>query len=466
MNKRVLLLHVPYGELYGKINIRKLGWGVPPLGLAALSAYIREKLKCQVKLIDMLFQNVAIDDTPNILDDFQPDIVGLSATTPQMDNAYLLSQAIKRHNSQIKIVIGGSHVTALPQRTLQEELSIDFVIIGEGEIPFLSLVKCKPLDSIKSLAWRKEGNIVINEREALIEDLGTLPFPDYESLPLSSYGTFYSGHSLGVMSGRGCYYNCSFCASRVTHLGRYRFRPVEIFLDDIQHLLALGIPRFDIWDDTFTSSQSHVYEFLEGYHKRNLKAHWSCETRVDCLDKKLIKEMHRAGLDVIHIGCESGNQEILDKIGKKIKLEQVTKVCSWCREEGITVYVYFILGLPYETKETIRETISFAKKLPADFAQFSMLVPLPGTKVWRLAQEGEILRNLAQRWSDYDRYRTAIVELNGVSAHEITKLFKYAMRSFYLRFSYILQRLRKINNVSKLKMYSRMAWEFFKLLRG
>lgn len=466
MNKKVLLLHVPYGELYGRINIRKLGWGVPPLGLAALSAYIREQLKCQVKLIDMLFQGVTINDIPNILDDFGPDIVGLSATTPQMDNAYLLSQAIKRHNPQAKIVIGGPHVTALPQRTLQEEPSVDFVIMGEGEIPFLSLVKGKPLDSIKSLAWRKEGNIVINEREALIEDLGSLPFPDYESLPLRSYGDFRSGHSMGIMSGRGCYYNCSFCASRVTHLGRYRFRTIEAFLDDIERLLELGIPRFNIWDDTFTSSQPRVYKFLQGYHKRNLKAHWSCDTRVDCLDKKLIKEMHRAGLDEIHIGCESGNQEILNKIGKGIKLEQVAKACKWCKEEGITVYVYFILGLPYETKEAIRETINFAKKLPADFAQFCMLVPLPGTRVWKLAQEGKILRNLAKRWSDYDRYRSAIVELNGVSAEEITKLYRYALRSFYLRFSYILQRLKQINNMDKLKMYLRMARAFFDLLRG
>ena len=466
MNKRILLLNVPYGELYGKINIRKLGWGVAPLGLAALSAYIREKLKCPVKLIDMLFQDVCIKDIPGILDDFKPDVVGLSATTPQMDNVYLLSQVIKRHNPKIKIVVGGPHVTALPERTLREESSIDFVIAGEGEIPFLSLIKDAPLDSIKSLVWRKGEEIVINEREGLIEDLGSLPFPDYDSLPLRHYGTFYSGHSVGVVSGRGCCYNCSFCASRITHLGRYRMRPVEIFLDDIERLLKLGIPRFDIYDDTFTFSKSRINEFIEGYHRRGLKARWSCTTRVDCLDKKLIRDMRRSGLDLIHIGCESGNQEILNKVGKKIKLEKVTEISKWCQEEGVTVYVYFILGLPYETEKTIMETIDFSKKLPVDFAQFSMLVPLPGTRVWEIAQEGKVIRNLAKRWSDYDRYNKAIVESDKIPSEEITGLYKYALRSFYLRPSYILQRFTKINDLAKAKMYLRMTCEFFKVLKG
>jgi radical SAM superfamily enzyme YgiQ (UPF0313 family) len=190
MYKKVLLLHIPYAELYGKINIRKLGWGIPPLGLVALSAYIRKKTKCQVRLIDMLFHGVGVIDIPNILNEFQPDIVGLSAATPQIDNAYLISRLIKRHHPALKIVIGGPHVTALPESTLQEEHSIDFVIMGEGETPFLSLVEGRPLDSIKSLVWRNKSDVIVNEREELIEDLGSLPFPDYESLPLDCYGTF------------------------------------------------------------------------------------------------------------------------------------------------------------------------------------------------------------------------------------------------------------------------------------
>ncbi len=445
--------------------MRRFGWGIPPLGLAAISAYIRQQSKCDVRLIDMLPQGVTINDIPHILNDFQPDIIGLSATTPQIDNAYLISRIIKRHNPRIKTVIGGAHVTALPQRTFLEEPSIDFVIMGEGEIPFLSLVKDKSLDTIKSLAWRKEGDIIINEREALIEDLGRLPFPDYESLPIKYYGTFYAGPSVGITSSRGCYYNCSYCASHVVHLSRCRFRPIEIFLDDIQHLLELGAPRFDIWDDTFTFSKSRVYEFLEGYHKRNLKTHWSCVTRVDCLDQKLLKEMHRGGVDMIHIGCESGNQVILDRTGKKIKLEQVREVCDWCEREGIAVYVYFMLGLPGETEETVMETIDFAKRLPIDFAQFSILVPYPGTRVWDLTQEGKTIRNLAKRWSDYDRYGKAFVELNGLCADKITELFEYAVRSFYLRPSYLGRRLRKMHSVAQLKINLHLIKTFFKVAK-
>lgn len=463
--KRILLLHVPYGELYGRINIQKLGWGVPPLGLTALSAYIQKHAKAQVKIIDMLFSGLGIGDIPNILDDFKPEIVGLSATTPQMDNAYILSQAIKKYNPRTQVVIGGPHASALPQRTLGEEPSIDYAIVGEGEIPFLSLVKGRIPDSIKSLVWRKGQEIVVNEREALIEDLGSLPFPDYASLPLSSYGTFYTGHSVGIMGGRGCFYNCSFCASSIIHMGRYRMRPVDIFLDDIARLLKLGVPRFDIWDDTFTALHPRVYEFTEKYRQRNLKAHWTCETRVDCVDKKLLKQMHAAGLDMLHIGCESGNQDVLNKTGKGIKLEQVKQVCSWCEEIGIAAYVYFILGLPYDTKGTIEETILFAKRLNIDFAQFSMLVPLPGTHIWHLAGEGKVLRNLAKRWSDYDRYGSAIVESNAVSAQELTGLYKYALRSFYLRFSYIWKALKRIESIEKIKRYARLAILFFKFIR-
>lgn len=464
MSARVLLLHVPYGELYARLNIRKLGWGVPPLGLASLSAYIRQKTDCKVKLVDMLFEGISVLDMPALLNEFNPDIVGLSASTPQMDNAYALSRMIKAHTPRVTVVIGGPHASALPQRTLEEEPSMDYAVIGEGEIPFLSLVELKPAASIKSLAWRKDNAVIINEREALIEDLGSLPFPDYESLPLRSYGTFYAGPSVGVMGGRGCHNRCSFCASCITHLGRYRFRPVEAFLDDIARLFKLGVARFDIWDDTFTFNKSRVYEFLEGLHARNLVARWTCETRVDCVDKTLLSRMRESGLDILHIGCESGNQEILDKANKKIKLEQVKQVCAWCRELGIGTYVYFILGLPFETKETAEQTIAFAKSLPIDFAQFSMLVPLPGTEVWNMAAEAKALRNLATSWGEYDRYSRAIVESGTLSAKELTECYRYALKSFYLRPAYILRCMKKIKNAEALKMYARLAASFCSLM--
>jgi len=460
---RVLLLHVPYGDLYGGVNIRKLGFGVPPLGLIALSAYLRKHAACQVRLIDMLYHGIAIKDIPGVLDDFKPQIVGLSSSTPQMDNACWLSRLIKKCHPGIKVVIGGPHVSALPQSTLQEEASIDYVIAGEGEIPLLSLVQGHPDESIKSLIWRRNGEIIVNNREALIEDLGSLPFPDYESLPLDCYGTAYTGRSVSIISGRGCSCHCSFCASGITHLGRYRVRPVEIFLDDLQRLIQLGAPRFDIWDDTFTSLEARVGEFTDGYLRRGLKARWSCSTRADCLNKKLLKKMKSAGLEMLHIGCESGNQAILNKTEKGIKLEQVKQACYWCQEEKISTYVYFVLGLPYDTKETIKETIAFARLLPIDFAQFSMLVPLPGTGVWQLAQEGKVLKNLAKRWSDYDRYGKAIVESEAVSARQLTRLYKHALASFYGRIAYLWKTLKKIDSLEKLKVYLRIIKAYFRL---
>jgi radical SAM superfamily enzyme YgiQ (UPF0313 family) len=464
MKKRLLLLHVPYGELYGgKVNLRKAGLGLPPIGVASLSAYVREKTACHVKVIDMLFHGVSIADLSTVLSDFKPDIVGLSATTPQMDNAYAVARAVKGHQPRIQTVIGGAHVTALPQRTLQEETCVDFGILGEGEIPLQSLIEEKPLDSIKSLVWRKgDDAIVVNERQPLIQDLSTLPFPDYAALPLDRYKTIYSGSAIGIMSSRGCKYNCSFCASHVISQGCHRLRPIGMVLDDIERLLKLGVHGFAIFDDTFTASNERVYEFLDGYGRRNLKEPWSCETRVDCLDRKIIRAMHRSGLNILKIGVESGNQKILDKVGKGIKLAQVRQVCEWCADEGITVYAYFILGLPYETKETMLETIEFARNLPIDFAQFSMLMPLPGTRVWKMAEEGKVLRNLAKSWSDYDRYKKAIVELNGVSTDEITKMHRQAARSFYLRFSYIFKILRKIRNWNDLITYFRLGWTFLR----
>ncbi len=460
--KKVLLLHVPYGNLYGGVDIRKLGFGIPPLGLIALSAYIRRETGCEVKLIDMLYHGVGIEDMPRMVKEFAPDIIGLSSSTPQMDNAYLLAKTIKECSPAVKIVMGGPHATALPQRTIEEEPSLDYVIAGEGEIPFASLVKGVPPESIKSLTWRNGGGITVNEREALIEDLAVLPFPDYESLPLDRYGTVYTGRSVGITGGRGCSYRCSFCASGITHLGRYRVRPVKIFLDDIERLIRLGAPRFDIWDDTFTSLETRVYEFTDGYRSRNLKARWTCETRADCINKRMLKEMRRAGMDILHIGCESGNQDVLNKVGKGIRLEQVRQACEWCREEGIASYVYFILGLPHDTKKTIKETIAFARSLPIDFAQFSMLVPLPGTGVWKLAQEGRVLKNLAGKWSDYDRYRNAVVCSDAVSARELSGLYRRALRSFYGRLSYIMKMVRSIDSVEKLKIYMRMLTVYFR----
>lgn len=378
-------------ETYGKF--RKLGAVQPPLGMCYIAALL-EKYDYQVSILDANLLGLTPEKVIEKALKVKPDLIGLYSTTMGYNKVRDLAKTLKSKRPEIPIVVGGPHVSGMAEETLQETC-FDYGVIGEGEITVLELIKAleenKNLREVDGLVYRKEGKVVRNSPRKMIENLDTLPFPARHLLPpLKRYHLkamitkrFPATH---IFTSRGCPYNCIFCGHSFGK--KLRFHSPEYVVNEMEELAKkCGIKEITINDDTFTVSKKRVYIICELLRKKRLGIVWSCLIRVDNVDKPLLKAMKRAGCWLVQPGIESGNQEVLDFIRKDITLEEARNACRWAKEVGIQVKDSFILGHPRETRETIEETIEFAKSLKTHFAAFALMTPYPGTELWQIADQ-------------------------------------------------------------------------------
>ncbi|MEI8349271.1 MAG: radical SAM protein [Candidatus Omnitrophota bacterium] len=451
---RLYLISPPYQDVYKKINYKNFGVLQPPLGLAYIASYVKRHGH-SVMLFDGSFSRDIFKDIKANIAAFNPDFVGITATTPQIASALKIAEYIKNLAPDIKIILGGFHVSALPEQTLTHRY-VDIVVCGEGEITISEIIGGKDICDIKGIYFRQMDSIRKNAPRPLIEDLDSLPFPLWEGLPVRSY-YYFPEHTVGIISGRGCPYGCSFCASAVIHGNRYRMRSPNNFVDEIELLRKdYGVEYLFFVDETFTINPQRTEEICSIIQKRKISVKWTCDTRVDHVTKDMLRIMKSAGCRSLRIGVESADERVLKMTGKNITLAEAERAISWANELGIKTTAYFILGLPYETPASLDKTLVFSKKLNTDVAQFSMLVPLPGTKIWDIVQEGKILRCTAKEWDEYVRYDKAIVESDLLSASQLLAYQRHIVKSYYLSPLYILKRLGGIRSFREL-------WE---VLRG
>ena len=445
---RIYLISPPYHEVYRKINSKNFGVLQPSLGLAYIAGFLKSRGH-SVKIFDGSFSADIFKDIKKHLYEFSPDFVGITATTPQIDCAFKIAEYIKGTAPSVKIILGGFHVSALPKESIANP-HVDIIVYGEGEITLSDIVEGKDINEIRGIYFREDGKIRINPPRPLIEDLDSLPFPLWEQLSVKSY-YYFPEKAVGIISGRGCLYNCSFCASPVINQHRYRMRSPRNFVDEIEWLYKnFGVKYLFFVDETFTIDQGRTEEICSLIFKKNLPLKWTCDTRADHLTKDMLKIMKFAGCRSVRIGVESADDRVLKATGKNVTLAQVERAVSWAKEFGIKTTAYFLLGLPYETESSLAKTLIFSKKLKTDLAHFTMLVPLPGTRVWDIAKEGKILRPTAKDWSEYTRYDKAIVESNHLSAPQLFKYHRRMISSYYLNPGYALRRLSNIRSFKEL----------------
>ncbi|MCX5716026.1 MAG: radical SAM protein [Candidatus Omnitrophica bacterium] len=460
---KILLIAPPYETLYGGSNIKKLQWGFIPYGIASIGGKLRSEGH-KVRIVDVTWSLKNLYELKDIIRDESPDYMGVSVTTPQVVVSLEICKMAKRIKPDCTIIVGGPHASALPEEMLLNK-DIDIVVYGEGEVTMSLIARGADLPLIKGVYYRDKGVIVKNEPQPLIEDLDSLPFPLYEQLPIERYGTPYMGRSVGIITGRGCPCNCTFCASKIMFGKKYRFRNVASILKEILWFKQkYGILIFSFWDDTFTINKKEVENLCVQLIENRVNIKWSCTTRVDAISRGLLGLMKKAGCFIVHLGIESGDEVVLNKTRKGITLRQAEAAVKCVRELQIEAYGYFILGLPYETKQTLRRTIEFAKKLKLDYAQFSLLTPLPGTEIWDLAKEGRILRLTTSDFARFNRYGKAVIELPGLTSEELNKYYKKAYIEFYFRWKYVLQVSRKINSLKSIIRYFKMLLNFLKFL--
>jgi len=360
----------------------------PPLGLAYLAAVL-ERDSYQVAVFDFgLDPNTPLENDVRRVCDFDPHVIGITAMTSIYHSALETAILLKAYLGR-PIVIGGPHATVYPERILAESPVIDYVVRGEGEETILELVHVldggtRDFSTINGLTYRLRGEIISNPDRALISDLDALPFPARHLFDLKRYGlcTPEGQPMVSILSSRGCPYNCNYCFKGI--VGRtYRQRsPANIIAELRQVIEQYGIRNFYFIDDLFTVDLQRLSAVTEQLIAERLDIRWQCLGRVDRVNAEILRKMYAAGCRRIHYGIESGNQEILQRIGKGIRLEQVQQAVRWAQEAGINVKGYFMLGLPGDTEETMQQTINLAMDLNLDEVMFSLTTPFPGTRLW------------------------------------------------------------------------------------
>jgi len=328
------------------------------------------------------------------------DVVGISTITPTAPRAYVIADYVRSLN--IPVIMGGPHVTFLPEEALEHS---DYVIRGEGEIAFPifleTLLNGKDFSEIPNLSWRKDNQIIHNEKTKECVDLNKLPNPDYS---LVKGKALYMGgkHIFPLQTSRGCPFDCSFCSVTGMFGRKYRYRSTENILNEMRFY---NDPKnyFFIYDDNFMANPSRAKKLLRAMIEEDFKFEWSTQLRTDVAkDIELIQLLKKAGCHTVFIGFESVNPESLNSVNKKQSVEDMNLAARLFRKNGINVHGMFILGLDDDDSNTVRDTVRFAKKNLISSAQFLILAPLPGTlKFEQLKKEGRILFN---DWSLYDTH--------------------------------------------------------------
>jgi radical SAM superfamily enzyme YgiQ (UPF0313 family) len=364
-----------------------------------ISCYSREKLAMQ-------------------LADFQPDAVGAGSVTMNFYEAQRILRDVKSINPDILTMMGGPHVSFTVDETLRAYPEIDLIFIGEADDTireFAPLMKQKSKwRSIQGIAFRENGEIVSNGRRDFIIDVDRIPLPARHMLPISRYRAF--GFPVSMITGRGCPHGCIFCLGRKMVGSKVRRRSPQLVLDEIEQIIGLGFDRMNIADDLFASDTNRVKEICGGIKERNLKFAWSAFARVDTVNQEMFDAMAAAGCDSISFGVESGCPEMLKRVRKGIKLEQVKDAVRMCKQSGMLAHASFMVGLPGETKDTLKRTDAFARSLEILYG-YHYLAPFPGTTLCEKVKDYD-LEILTRDWSKYDA-NDAIVKTAELTPQDI-----------------------------------------------
>ncbi len=286
---------------------------------------------------------------------------------------------------------------------------------------------------IRGLAWRRGAEIVINEDRPLIRHLDDLPLPRHDLLPLRHYcAPLIGGPYDFVVTSRGCPAGCRFCIKHASYGSAVRFRSPESVLAEIEQLVGLGLRDVHMYADLFTLNRDHVVGICQGILERGWKLRWTCNSRVDFVDEEMLHLMARSGCHWISWGIESASEEVLKRAHKGYDLEQPMRALTWARRAGIKNWGYFIIGLPGETEETIRQTIDLALRLPLDLALFHIAAPYPGTPFFFEVVENGWFRP-GTRWEEVDMDRSTVLQYPGLPAERLEHWARVAFRRWALR---------------------------------
>lgn len=447
---KVLMLNPPFHKRYSRQSrspcVTRGGTFYYPYYLAYATGALEEEF--EVRLVDAVAKDWSMEDTIKFAKGYVPDLAVLDTSTPSIKNDAKVAGELKKALPGVHVNLVGTHPTTLPEETLNLSSGIDSVCRGEYELTVLDLARAvkdgETLITVDGLSYKANGGFIHNRDRGLIEDLDRLPFVSKvykKHLNIKDY--FYASLTypqVTILSARGCPYNCSFCNAPFKN--SYRTRSVENVASELKYIQRElpDVVEVMFEDETFPASQKRTINLCNKIRDAGIKLRWSCNARVNTDNETLI-EMKNAGCRLLCVGFESPTQTVLDGVRKKTTKEAQLTFMKNARKAGLLVNGCFILGLPNDTKKSIRDTITFAKKLNPDTAQFYPLMVYPGTASYLWAKENGYLKTEDySRWLDEEGKHATTINLPEVRSDELVKMCDDARKEFYLRPGYLIQK--------------------------
>jgi radical SAM superfamily enzyme YgiQ (UPF0313 family) len=404
---------------------------IPRLGAVLLSTILRER----GYTVKAFIEDLSAPDWSFIE---SSDLACISTITSTAIKAYRMGKHLKALN--IPVIMGGAHPTFLPDEALEYA---DFVIRGEGEHPLVELLEyldkgVPALRNIKGLSYRdRDGQNVHNTSREFIEDLDSLPKPDF-----SLVHNWTPSNTYPILTSRGCPYDCKFCSVIRMFGRRYRYKCIEGTLDELKYAVSVSKATKFIVDDNFADNKMRTKEILKGMIAEKIRTRWSAQVRTDVArDPELLRLMADSGCHTLFIGFESINPRTLEEYNKKQDLEDIISCIRKVRYHGIHIHGMFVLGAETDDVETIHETVDFAEGLGIETLQIMILTPLPGTPLFRdMIKSGRLLHT---DWSKYDvQHAVFKPRLMSPAALQVETL--RAMARFY-SWKYIFRHLARLD---------------------
>lgn len=420
---------------------------LPPTDLMYLAA-IAEQCGCEAKIKDYSLGGDLIQD----LKEFMPDYLVVNIATPTFKSDMEAVAAAKALIPNLITIVKGAPFLTYNTNVSYENPFVDYVIMGEPELTLKEILEGVPNNEILGICYLENMQAVKNEMRPFNEDLDKLPFPARHLVDNSIYRRPDNGKVQAVIKvSRGCPYYCFFCLATPVSGMQVRKRSAENIIAEIKECIEkYNIKDFLFWSDIFNIDRDWTIDLCQKIIDSGLKFTWSSNTRANTMDDEMAKMMYKAGCRLVSIGVESGSQEVLDNIGKKITLDDIRNTVKILKKNKIKIYNYFVIGLPWETEKTAEETIKFAIELDSNFISFYTAMPFPGTRFFAYA----MMNKLIDTQLDFENaYYVPAVRSHELSKERIFELHKQAIKRFYLRPRFIIKTLLGLRTFTEFKNY-------------
>ena len=461
---KVMLLFPKWTTDYGIVAyFAKRASVLPPLNLASLAA-VAERDGHEVRIIDGQAEDMSLAKMIEQTTAFNPDIIGVTGTTPFYHIAVDLATGLKRANSNIPIVMGGSHITILQEEAFSP--CFDYGFIGEAEQSWPMFLEryenCKDVAGVKGILYRDSNKVKFTGMPDMIGNLDSIPFPARHLLRMDKYkiGTMQGVKNFtSIMFSRGCPFNCIFCSTK-TFGKKVRKRSVRSVVDEIISVISqFNIRHFLFADDNLTLDRNYVLKLCDMIDKEGLSITFEGSTHANLVDEELISKMAKTGLIRLSFGLETVNPEMRRLMKKEVPLESYEIANRLVNKYGIECLNSVMLGLPGETRETIRETLSYLRHArEIKQANYSIATPYPGTELFEMAKKGEHgIKLVTEDFSNFRRYGSAVMSVGDLSPDDLIRLQNDAFVSIYSAYWRWRPMLKKWGIIGGLLTFSRLV---------